>query len=382
MDSKKTQASKIYVTAHSKGTYTRYGLCIKPKFITILWIMMLTTLSAWGQFAKGSGTVTDPYWITQPEHLEYFINQVNEGNTYEGQYIKLMAEFNLGGRALSPIGGKYYTENGATGVREFLGSFDGNNNTIQNFHINPDEHFYGTGFFGSLGSGAEVRNLTIDNATIKAWGNCGGIAGHVQGQAILSFCQVGADVEVSLDPKQAGTAQNPRSNFGGIAGRNYGIINECDSKATVTDKGENHVNNLGGIVGYNNGEIIYCNSIAQVVGTTSVGAIAGESGSNAKYSNNYYHCFAGNTPLGAVNGAAVKGNTWMGTVSFAPGVSGNLPGGAVFTDGSSSYFAAGKVMVMAPNYQAETGYLAIATYYANGTPLTAHPSGNLQFTMP
>ena len=390
MDSKKTQASKIYVTAHSKGTYTHYGLCIKPKFITILGLMMLTTLSAWGQFAYGSGTVTDPYRITKPEHLEYFINQVNEGNKYEGQYIELISDFNLGGRALSPIGGKYYKEYNSQneligkGERKFCGIFLGNNCTIQNFHINTDgSDFLYTGLFGYLGYGARVYDLTIDNATIKALAYCGGITGYVDSKAMISNCQVGAGVVISVDPNQLGTQLDPNQCFGGIAGVNRGSIGRCTSKATVTSGTSNYANSFGGIVGYNNGEITSCNSIAQVVGTTSVGAIAGESGSNATYSNNYYHCFAGNTPLGAVNGAAVNGNTWIYTVSFAAGVSGNLPAGAVFTDGSTSYFAAGKVMVMAPSYQAEDGYVATAvTYYANGTPLNTNSSGKLQFTMP
>ena len=38
----------------------------------------------------GSGTESDPYLIETPQHMAWFAEQVNAGNTFENQYFKLM----------------------------------------------------------------------------------------------------------------------------------------------------------------------------------------------------------------------------------------------------------------------------------------------------
>ncbi|MBQ7554140.1 MAG: hypothetical protein IJT46_07295 [Bacteroidaceae bacterium] len=50
-------------------------------------------------------------------------------------------------------------------------------------------------------------------------------------------CQVAETVTVSVDPSFIATASISVSSFGGIAGFNDGIINNCISQATVTDQG-------------------------------------------------------------------------------------------------------------------------------------------------
>ena len=42
-------------------------------------------------FADGNGTENDPYIIETVEQLEAFRDSVNDGNTYAGEYIELVA---------------------------------------------------------------------------------------------------------------------------------------------------------------------------------------------------------------------------------------------------------------------------------------------------
>lgn len=89
-------------------------------------------------------------------------------------------------------------------------------------------------------------------------------------------CQVAETVTVSVDPSFIATASISVSSFGGIAGFNDGIINNCISQATVTDQGYSEkVHSLGGIVGENYSRITNCRSLANIIGINLVGGIAG-----------------------------------------------------------------------------------------------------------
>lgn len=62
---------------------------------------------------------------------------------------------------------------------------------------------------------------------------------------------------------------------GGIAGQNYGTVENCSVKGMVTGAGA-YSNNIGGIVGQNNGTISGCSAEGTVTGNGSnVGGIAG-----------------------------------------------------------------------------------------------------------
>ena len=116
-------------------------------------------------FRFGSGTQDAPYLITNAEELSYFATSVNNGNSYEGQYISLIADINLNGLEWTPIGD--YNNS-------FKGVFNGLGHTITNTNIQLPSSLPTSitsyGFFGSIGGGSSktiVKNVQLDNFTIN-----------------------------------------------------------------------------------------------------------------------------------------------------------------------------------------------------------------------
>ena len=77
-------------------------------------------------FAGGTGTREDPYKIATLEELKAFRDSVNDGESYQGMYIMLTADIDLGNEEWTPIG---------TEGKPFRGTFDGSGNTISNLYI-------------------------------------------------------------------------------------------------------------------------------------------------------------------------------------------------------------------------------------------------------
>lgn len=324
-------------------------------------VAMLLTLPAYmwadSTFGGGSGTITDPYKIENPQHLRQLAAEVNDGNRFEDTYFKLTMSFSCWIEPFTPIGGKYYnTSDGGTGIRQFCGDFNGNGKTIYDLNINPQGDFYSVGLFGELGYGAHIHDLTIDSSntgsTIMGWGNCGAIAGSVNSDAVIYNCHVKEGVVVSADPDNYTSSS---SDFGGIAGESAGIINGCTSKATVTDAGCD-LKRLGGIAGYNIYRIIDCLSFATIVGTNEVGGIAGNGDTGQDYCDNFFHS---PTPMGGVNGADVSGATWIGTISFDGGFSTDILSPPMYTDNGVDYFAADSKCSLSNDIVGNDGFILV-----------------------
>ena len=339
--------SIVYKTINSLKTKTK-------RAIALLMLALLAPVAVWAQstFGGGSGTINDPYKMYNPGHFVQLADEVNAGNSFEGVYFKLTGsvDFQLYGQ-IPPIGGKYYTENDATGIRRFCGQFLGNNHTLYNLTIteNPDQ----CGLFGCLGYGGLVMDLTIDgNSTITGIGDCGAIVGSAEINTNIINCTVGENVVVKVHPDAAGFSFFP-GDFGGIVGSTSGRISSCVSKATISNSGINKATNLGGIAGSvsNTGQVENCYFLGSVEGTNTVGDIAGDN--YGAISQCYYHT---DNRHGAINGADTDGAMWMGTVTMADGVSGALPQ-ATYTNSNTLYFAAGKFMLLTLNYSAPDGYI-------------------------
>ena len=174
---------------------------------------------------EGSGVANDPYTINSIEDLVFFAYDVSDGNTYEGQTVKLglSLDFNSNKSYVEPLRTDYeeYGYNGelktllttgegfkpiGTTIRNdnsekysFAGIFDGNGKIISNLYINIDfgdkEPNYQCALFG-LNYGV-IQNLGIEKCNITA---------------------------------KAGTCLECAS----IAGRNSGEINNCYSSGKMT----------------------------------------------------------------------------------------------------------------------------------------------------
>lgn len=157
--------------------------------------MISTASAAWDGASSsaalaGSGTELDPWIVASENDLAFVAKQVNTGvESYEGKYLKLSADLDLGNKPWSPIG---FSKGGA-----FRGNFDGDGHTISNLNVKTEDDdkntLYG-GVFGTVIDGV-IRNLTVENATVVSIKYAGAIAGLLgctpqTGYAAIINCHV------------------------------------------------------------------------------------------------------------------------------------------------------------------------------------------------
>ena len=113
---------------------------------------------------------------------------------------------------------------------------------------------------GCIGSDGTVKNVKLENVNITGDGYfVGGVAGTNYGT--IENCSVD------------GTLTNYVQYLGGVVGDNYGSIIGCSSSGTITGTGPN----VGGIGGQSvGGTIMACYSVANIKGRSSSGGVLGQ----------------------------------------------------------------------------------------------------------
>ena len=120
------------------------------------------------------------------DDLITFRNKVNDGTTYNNYVVKLEADLDLAGVTWTPIGrvtkqnDKYY---------DFYGTFDGQGHTISNLTVGDDDSYtsddgHNNGLFGGTRN-ATVKNLIMENATIKGNYFVGAVIAHAQARTTV-----------------------------------------------------------------------------------------------------------------------------------------------------------------------------------------------------
>lgn len=177
----------------------------------------------------GTGTVEDPYLISDASQLRWFAVQVNDSGK-NSICAQLTNDIDLGNENWTPIG--QYARNA------YNGTFDGQYHEIQNLKItgSASNHY---GLFGVVSTGT-VKNLTVSGAVT------------ISGSGYSSY------------------------GIAAIAGslNSTGTIENCINKATVTGN-----YNTAGIVGYmsnSNGTVTSCVNTGNISGSNSVGGIVGQ----------------------------------------------------------------------------------------------------------
>ncbi|MBE6641167.1 MAG: hypothetical protein E7619_06235 [Ruminococcaceae bacterium] len=209
----------------------------------------------------------DGAWlINNMDELFYFSNDVNSGNAYSGETVKLTADIDLAGYNWIPIGAG--DVNGQW--IGFNGIFDGQGHTISNMKITKGGGW--NGLFGLVGRGTSTFTESISNVNLKnvvienANRMTGGVVGQMYGN--IENCHV-EGITITAVPNWAGSAYDNGDKVGGIVGwlgdnGNYHYIKGC-SATNVTLKAYRDV---GGIAGYIGSSTIVENCAVDTVNIT------------------------------------------------------------------------------------------------------------------
>lgn len=285
----------------------------------LLWEGATGSLITPPSFSGGAGTLNDPYLIDSASQLLW----IGCDATYWDKHFKLMADLDMTGNSMTPIG---------TNATSFTGSFDGNGFALANLTIDQPVNSF-VGLFGVVNSVFEptIFDLDIVNPNITGSGYVGSVTGLLQEGSVVGCYANGGTVDGG-------------QNVGGLVGyiSNYGTISNCKVSSAVTGT----VSNIGGLLGYNNvGTITGCVATGTVTGTlwdtTMVGGLIGTSYNDI---NNSYATGAvtGYSTVGGLvaNNFGVISNCY--STGLVDGTSGTLVGGLAGSNSGhiiSSYWA-------------------------------------------
>ncbi len=209
--------------------------------------IFLSSLTQAAEYDGGDGSPETPYQIRTPEQM----NTIGANPGDWGKHFKLTADLDM-----SAYTGTLYNIIGNFSTR-FTGTFDGNGHVIRKLTIaRPSEDFIG--LFGYVGSGGQIRNLSIEEATITGHSIVGVLAGYNHGGSLTS-CYAAGLVSGSVI-------------VGGLVGHNHsGPLTFCYAAGSIS--GDSFV---GGLMGYNNGgTLTSCYATGSVAGDSSVGGLVG-----------------------------------------------------------------------------------------------------------
>ena len=234
-----------------------------------------------------------PSWaeMTAPEQAEYeeiytkeqllaLANSQNPAQDWAKNY-RLMADIDLSSVDFAPIGSEEIP---------FTGRFEGNGKTLSNLSIERGAASQNLGLFGCI-KGAEIVNLTLENARITGGSRIGTLVGAALADAAGGKANLIANCHATGTVTAMGTAVIKQTDAGGLVGINdgntdgqtgqsiYSAIDGSSAHVTViantgsADRAES--GHVGGFVGWNKGMITNCLAEGSVDGGNTTGGFAG-----------------------------------------------------------------------------------------------------------
>ncbi|MDE6127413.1 MAG: hypothetical protein K2G30_10720, partial [Muribaculaceae bacterium] len=128
--------------------------------------------------------------VHNAEGLKTLASAVNTGNDFAGKTVSLTADLDLAGVEMAPLGAFINTGGSASALNApFRGTFDGQNHTISNFSTTVTDYKSAAGFFGYVGEGAIIKDLTLKNPTVTGTAYTGALIGKADkgGSYALSY---------------------------------------------------------------------------------------------------------------------------------------------------------------------------------------------------
>ncbi len=280
---------------------------------------------------EGSGTEEDPYLIRNKADLMK-LGEATTNNllTFDGSYFAITADIDMGGDA-SFLG----ISNCSSSTYKFGGILDGRNHTISGLNmqfcrlnedgfIADDAKISNRGFIGRMKDGGAVKNLRFAADCIFVFysssgafvGDCYGdvincrnyapvIAHAGTSGAIVGYARAGSHI---LDCYNAGSMTGGYHYVGGIAGYNYGLIQNCRNDGDVACKvisknyNDSKLSGAGGIVNANFGDVRDCINTGAITVPQYAGGIV------AWFNTTSVDYMAEN----CINLGIVSGKTYMG----------------------------------------------------------------------
>ena len=286
------------------------------------------------------------YCIKNLAGLKKFAAEVNNGNTFKGETIKLLGDIDLGNEQWVSIGSE---------EKPFSGTFDGDSYTIKNLKIVEEEAKEGKAYIGLFGyaKDATIKNVTFENVNLNiacldidhSQGHIGAVAGSLEGTSTIENVTVKGDIKVESTFEANGasrvavvaggnsygdvTMKNvhvignegsyliANNNVGALAGQLQGIceFEDCSSNIDVTG----YKFFAGGIIGLSAGDSTFTNCHT----TGDIAVVAGRSGRG----NDHYR-------VGGIAGGWADGKTKVCTLvdcSYSGELSGTNADGSVAT---------------------------------------------------
>ncbi len=208
------------------------------------------TIAFWdGSNEEVTPTADGVYEISNGSQLAWVAQQVNAGTeTFSGKTVKLVKNIYLANTAWTPIGRMV-----AAPGQCFQGTFDGNGKTI--YDLNTSDYivdYSSAGLFGGLVN-ATVKDVTVENATVKSHHYAGVICGWSENSKIENCKVLNATVTSSCEFIDSESKWDRGDKVGGIAGY---ICDEGKGTEVIGCSVENTTikgyRDLGGIVGIAN----------------------------------------------------------------------------------------------------------------------------------
>ena len=169
------------------------------------------------------------YYINNYDEFLAFAQSVNNGNTYSGVKVELLADIDLKNQEWTPIGNDTYS---------FSGVFNGNNHTISNLLITKNYTY--AGLFSR--AGGTLKNLNVSGSITTNSFFVGMIAGFASAP---SGCSATGYITVT----EREDTNNKETSIGGAFGR-CGDVNSCYSNVQMEVVRTIHLDIcVGGIAG-------------------------------------------------------------------------------------------------------------------------------------
>lgn len=228
---------------------------------------------------NGSGTVEDPYVITNATELQAIQQDLDANYTLGADIDASNTGTWNGGNGFDPIG---------EGDDPFTGTFDGRNHEIRGLTIDrPSEEYVGL-FAVSDGT---IGNVHLREITYTSETTAGGLVGQNEGE--IRSVSVTGDVYGNEDI------------IGGLVGENRGDV--IASNTSMDVRGTRRV---GGLIGRNTGSVRASHTNSTVDGVRSTGGIAGMNSDTitSSHAHGYVNTSQSAGGLVGIHGGTIRGS--------------------------------------------------------------------------